>query len=123
MDSGATLSFIRIDVVKELKISVKPNNQLATLADQRTTISAVGEIDIQVTFHNIPMRLRALVVNHLQAPCLGGTNFHVENIVQTDIANRIVVVNGTSLHQSNFVPLNPSQVGRTDRMCSLNVYK
>ena len=102
LDSGATLSFIRLDLVNELMIPFKPNSQLATLADQQTLITAVGEIDVQVQFQNIPLRLRALVVQKLQAPCFGGTTFHVDNNIVTDMAAQTVEIHGTLFSQSNY---------------------
>ena len=101
LDSGATLSFIRLDIVNQLGLPVSPNNQFATLADQHTQISAVGEIDVTVMFHDIPLRLRALVVTNLQAPCFGGTTFHVDNKICTDLADQTISVNQKKFKQSN----------------------
>ena len=73
LDSGATISFIRASLVQSLNIPIYPNRQTATLADQHTMISSMGEIDINVTFGGYQLRLRALVVDKLQSPCFGGT--------------------------------------------------
>ena len=102
IDSGATLSFIRLALVNELQLPMQSNNQLATLADQQTLITAVGEIDINVTFNGMPLKLCALVVANLQAPCFGGTNFLMDNRIATDIADQKVIVNGRCFRQSNF---------------------
>ena len=101
LDSGATLSFIREDLVIKLQLPVQPNDQLATLADQKTFISAIGEIEAHLVFQGVPITLRALVVKDLQAPCFGGTNFHVDNKIQTDIANGTIKVRGVEFNQSN----------------------
>ena len=66
---------------------MQSNNQLATLADQQTVITAVGEIDINVTINGMPLRFSALVVANLQAPCFGGTNFLMDNHIATNIAD------------------------------------
>ena len=110
LDSGATLSFIRLDLVNELMIPLRPNSQLATLADQQTLITAVGEIDVQVQFQNIPLRLRALVVQKLQAPCFGGTTFHVDNNIVTDMAAQTVEIQGTLFNQSNHMENLPGSL-------------
>ena len=104
LDSGATLSFIREDLVSLLRIPVLPNSQLATLADKKTFIMAVGEINTTVMFQGIPLKLRALVVRTLQAPCFGGTTFHVDNEIQTDIAHHTIVIGRRTFNQSNKPP-------------------
>ena len=45
LDTGATVSYIRQSKVKELGVTVFPNNQLALLADQQTRMSSRGEVD------------------------------------------------------------------------------
>ena len=90
LDSGATISFLREDWAIRLKLPISPNKQLATLADEQTMIEAIGEIDIQVTHKQCGLRLRALVVKKLQAPCFGGTNFHLDNQIVPDIAKQTI---------------------------------
>ena len=89
LDSGATMSFIRMDYVTKLNIPFRPNNQYATLADQQTTIRARGEINILVTYRTVVLRLRALIVDRLQAPCFGGTVFHQDNEIILNIVNKL----------------------------------
>ena len=48
LDSGATISFIRMSLVNQLNIPIQPNRQFATLADQCTIIAAIGEIDVML---------------------------------------------------------------------------
>ena len=45
LDSGATVSFIREDWAIHLKLPTSPNRQIATLADKKTSIEEVGEVD------------------------------------------------------------------------------
>ena len=88
LDSGATVSFIRQDVVMAYKIPVLPNDQLALLADDKTRMSSLGEIDIELSRGQIRARLRALVMKSLQAPCFGGTTFHYDNDIQPQIRQK-----------------------------------
>lgn len=48
LDSGATISFITIDLAKNLQLEILPNNQLARLADNMTRMTSLGEIDATV---------------------------------------------------------------------------
>ena len=86
LDSGATVSYIRHSEVKRLKLNVAPNNQLALLADRKTRMASMGEVDFDVTLRNINLRPRALVMQDLQADCFGGTTFHIDNEIETDIS-------------------------------------
>ncbi len=85
LDSGATVSFIRLAVAIEHNFTIQPNQQLALLADEKTRLAALGEIDVTLTRANFTVRLRALVVKNLQSACFGGTNFHLENDIEPRI--------------------------------------
>ena len=71
LDSGATVSYMRLNVAVMLNLHILPNSQLAMLADRKTRMESVGEIDALVTFENIQLRLRTLIMNNLQADCFG----------------------------------------------------
>ena len=83
LDSGATTSYIKHDVALSLSLTITPNNQLALLADHKTRIASLGEVDFNVTLGTVVMRVRALVMKNLQAQCFGGTTFHVDNDIHT----------------------------------------
>ena len=98
LDSGATVSFIKIELAKSLNFKIKPNGQLAQLADEKTRMQSLGEIDEIVTTNGIILlRLRALVVENLQVGCYGGTTFHVDNGIEANITTGKI-----SLHHGNF---------------------
>ena len=102
LDSGATVSYVKLEVANRLNLDIHPNNQLALLADQKTRMASLGEIDITVNVQNIQMRLRALVMRDLQAECFGGTTFHVDNNVKADIKEGVMSVHGKFIiNQSN----------------------
>ena len=94
LDSGATVSYMKLEVAIRLGVNIQPNNQLALLADQKTRMSSLGEIDIVINIDNILMRLRALVMRNLQAECFGGTTFHVDNKLTADIGRGVMSVHG-----------------------------
>ena len=48
LDSGATVSYLRHDMALNLGVQIFPNNQLALLADQRTRMASLGEVDFIV---------------------------------------------------------------------------
>lgn len=83
-------------------IPILPNNQLALLADDKTRMSSLGEIDITLQRGPIEVRLKALVMDKLQADCFGGTTFHYDNDIQARLKSReIKLHNKYTLPQTN----------------------
>ena len=111
LDTGATVSYIRQSKVIELGVNVFPNNQLALLADQQTRMSSKGEVDFVANLGNIKLRIRALVMDQLQAECFGGTTFHVDNDVEARIQSGTISLHGRFVvSQSNPIqqmPIHP----------------
>ena len=111
LDSGATVSYMRVDVTYQLGLNIMPNSQLAMLADKRTRLQSVGEVDCLVTLQSIQLRLRALLMEDLQADCFGGTTFHADNSIQTNIKERTVSIHGKYLvkqdNSNHYMPLFP----------------
>ena len=97
LDSGATVSFIRLETARRLSLDIKPNGQLALLADEKTRLQSLGEINVLVYLGHIVLRVRALVVKHLQVECYAGTTFHVDNSVEPDISTGVI-----SFHKGKF---------------------
>ena len=109
LDSGATVSFIRLAVAIEHDFTILPNQQLALLADEKTRLAALGEIDVTLTRANFSVRLRALVVKNLQSACFGGTNFHLENDIEPRIkTGQIRIHNKFTILQTNPILPLPS---------------
>ena len=48
LDSGATVSFLRLDVAKRLQLQLLPNAQLALLADKVSQMKSLGEVNIEL---------------------------------------------------------------------------
>ena len=111
LDSGATVSYLRLIKAHELSLPILPNDQLAMLADKKTRIKSVGEVDFLATVDNISLRIRALVMEDLQAECFGGTTFHVDNNIVTNIKEGTICLHGKfTLNQTNHeseLPLFP----------------
>ena len=109
LDSGATVSYVKLDVATRLKLDIKPNSQLALLADQKTRMASLGEVNVVVCLENIQLRLSALVMRHLQAECFGGTTFHVDNSIETNIKQGTLSIHGKFIvKQSNFQDRMPN---------------
>ena len=94
LDSGATVSYIQLQRALSLDLVIKPNNQLALLADQQTRMASLGEVDFIVTLDNIQMRVRALVMKKLQAECFGGTTFYADNGIEANIKSGTICIHG-----------------------------
>jgi hypothetical protein len=108
LDTGATVSFARHADVTELGIPIGPNDQLAILADEKTRMASLGEIDTELVIDNIIVRLRALVMENLAAPCYGGTTFHTDNNIKANLIAGEVLIHGKYVvKQSN--PMKPMQ--------------
>ena len=48
LDSGATVSFCTPALASRLNLQIKPNSQLALLADQRYQVQSKGEVNFEV---------------------------------------------------------------------------
>ena len=107
LDSGATVSFIKQDIALKFKLPIKSNGQLALLADKKTRLRSLGEIDIivtETTTQNVVLRLRALVVLDLGVDCYGGQTFHLDNGIVDNITLRTI-----SFHHGNYVIEQPTK--------------
>ena len=115
LDSGATVSYIRFSKAVSLNLTILPNHQLALLADEKTRMASIGEVDFEVFLSSICMRVRALVMENLQVECFGGTTFHVDNDIQTRIKCGTISIHG----QFTVKQSNPLCVSRNDS-CAYN---
>ena len=89
-------------MVKTLGAPIMENNQLALLADQKTRMASMGEIDIETSIGFVIVRLRALVMKDLQSICFGGTTFHTDNSIEANISTgEIKIHEQFTVQQSN----------------------
>ena len=105
LDSGATVSYLKLVKAIELNLQIMPNNQLAMLADKKTKIASVGEVDFLATVNDIQVRIRALVMKELQADCFGGTTFHIDNNIVCDMKNGTISIHGKFIVNQSFVDI------------------
>ena len=112
LDTGATVSYIRLSEATRLRLTFMPNDQLALLADEKTRMASLGEVDFLVYINkNIVLRVRALIMKNLQAACFGGTTLHADNDITARIkTGEVLIHNKFLVKQSNQVtnfPLFP----------------
>ena len=103
IDNGCTGNIIRLNVVERLNIMMKPTKIKAKLADDKTYLEVVGEIDINLTRGKTSFKFEAIVVTQLGPDILAGTPFMKANDVMTDFVNELVIVQkntDTHLHRS-----------------------
>ena len=67
LETGATVSYIRLSEATRLRLTFMPNDQLALLADEKTRMAILGEVDFLVFVNrNVVLRVRALIMKNLQ---------------------------------------------------------
>ena len=92
LDTGATVSYAKYDMVKKFNFSIKPNYQLCTLADGITKMECIGEIDETFYINQFKIRFHAVVVEKLHCSYVAGNNFMLENKVVQNIANKTITI-------------------------------
>ena len=101
LDSGSTVSFMSLELVKSLMLSIQPNGQLAQLALPHIKAKSLGEVDfvgVESTTGYVNLRVRALVMSALSVPCYGGRTFERDNHIIDDVTTSKV-----SLHGGRFI--------------------
>ena len=106
-----------------MNLRILPNDQLALLADQRTRMASKGEVDFVVSLGSILLRVRALVMDNLQAECFGGTTFHADNDIEARIKSGTISIHGKfTVSQAN--PMVDMQVfSPTQESCAISQNK
>lgn len=110
LDSGATSSFITLDICKRLQIEIFPNGQMARLGDGCTTIASLGEVDVVFTRNKWSVRFQGIVVEKLNSEIYGGMNFLKDNDIQTrPLTGEIRIQNKYTVYQTNTL-MSPPQL-------------
>lgn len=96
LDGGATVSFITRLLALSMNLPIKPNGELARLADKRFRVQSQGEVDFCVVKNStgVSLRVRALVMENLAVDCYGGTTFHYDNYIVPDNVTSTVHMHG-----------------------------
>ena len=92
LDSGATVSYAKLSDVLAHGFKIKPNSQLSKLADGRTKMAAIGEIDEILYRNNWCVRFHAIVTESLHCPFVAGNNFIKENSIIQDFNAKTISV-------------------------------
>ena len=92
LDSGATVSYIKLNVAKKYDLKIRPNDQLSKLADGKTKMPAVGEIKETFFRNEWSVIFHAIVVKDLHADIIGGNNFIKENKIIQDFDLKTITV-------------------------------
>ena len=99
LDSGCWVSCAKLDFVKKMKWKILPNSQLAKLADDKTILKSVGEVNETFSRNNWRVNYRALVITELHTDAIGGNNFFKDNNIEQSIVNKTITV-----HNKYIVP-------------------
>ncbi len=114
LDSGATVSYAKLSNVQAHGFQIKPNSQLSKLADGKTKMAAIGEIDEILYRNNWCVRYHAIVTENLHCPFVVGNNFIKENSIIQDFNAKTIsvhkkyVVSETS--KSLIMPTQPNNL-------------
>ena len=92
LDTGATVSYVKLDAVKRHNFKIKPNLQLSNLADGKTKMASMGEIDEYFYRNNWKVHFHAIIAKDLHCDFVAGNNFFLENKVTQDIDNRTITI-------------------------------
>ena len=96
LDSGCWVSCVKADFAKEMGWKILPNSQLAKIADDKTILKSIGEINENFKRNNWQVNFRALVLSHLHTDVIGGNNFLKDNKVEQSIINKTITIHGKS---------------------------
>lgn len=109
LDTGATVSYAKLKSVLSHGFKIRPNNQLSNLADGRTKMAAVGEIDEIFTRNNWQVRFQAIVTKDLHCDFVAGNNFIKHNGIIQDINNKTIKVhNKYTVAETNKLLIMPT---------------
>ena len=92
LDTGATVSYAKLSTVLSHGFKIYPNSQLSNLADGKTKMSAVGEINETFFRNNWEVKFHAIVTENLHTDFVAGNNFIKSNEIIQDIAAKTITV-------------------------------
>jgi hypothetical protein len=92
LDTGATVSYAKLSTVSAHGFKIRPNSQLSNLADGKTKMAAIGEIDEIFYRNSWSVRYHAIVTKDLHCEFVAGNNFIKENSVIQDINAKTITV-------------------------------
>ena len=92
LDSGATVSYVKLSTVLSHGFQIKPNTQLSNLADGKTKMAAMGEIKETFYRNSWSVKFHAIVSKDLHCDFVAGNNFIKENAIIQDFNAKTITV-------------------------------
>ena len=92
LDTGANVSYCKLSAVKDHGFKILPNGQLSSLADGKTRMYAIGEIDELFHRNGWQIRYHAVVTKDLHCSYIAGNNTIKENSIMQDFNAKTIIV-------------------------------
>ncbi len=96
-DSGATASLIKHACAIKCKMPINPTTHVASQADGKSRLNAVGEVHIVLSRGTFKLRLDAIVVSDLDCDVLAGMPFMKSNNLSLDIPKDQIKLGHTTI--------------------------
>ena len=114
LDTGATVSYAKLSTVLSHGFKIFPNSQLSNLADGKTKMLAVGEINETFFRNNWEVKFHAIVTENLHTDFVAGNNFIKSNEIIQDIAAKTITVhkkyNVPETNKLLIIPTEPNNI-------------
>ena len=114
LDTGATVSYAKLSIVKAHGFTIRPNSQLSNLADGKTKLISLGEIDEIFHRNSWSVRFHAIVTQHLHCDFVAGNNFIKENSIIQDLNAKSITIhkkyNVSETSKSLILPTEPNNL-------------
>lgn len=102
LDSGCWVSCAKLEYVLNKNWDILPNGQLTKLADNKTILKSVGEIEQTFKRNSWTITYRAIVVKELHTDLIGGNNFLKDNkITQNQHKQTITIGDKYTVPETN----------------------
>ena len=92
LDSGATVSYAKLSTVQAHGFKIRPNSQLSNLADGKTKLMSLGEINETFSRNSWSVNFHAIVCKDLHCDFVAGNNFMKTNSIIQDLNAKTISV-------------------------------
>ena len=114
IDSGATVSYAKYSTVIAHGFKIRPNSQLSKLADGKTEMASIGEINETFFRNSWSVKFNAIVTKNLHCDFVAGTNFMMQNSIIQDFNSKTITVhkkyNVSETSKSLILPTEPNNL-------------
>ena len=101
LDSGGTCNAVSASIVKKTNSKVRPTQQSARMADGKSSLSVLGETDIDFHRDGKVFKLTALVCEMSEDTVLAGMPFLTQNDIAIRPAVAEIIIDGTEVIKYN----------------------